>query len=76
MIVNLKTNRTTQLADPLATGAMVIALSAGKKPSEIRAEPIQDPEPEISRRRLRNRIILANTVVWIAIIVAVRLIFF
>jgi hypothetical protein len=33
-------------------------------------------QPDTSGRRLRNRLILVNAVAWVAIIVAVRLIFF
>jgi hypothetical protein len=81
MIANLKTNQTTQRADPLATANVLTAPFPDKNrlkvtPSELRLEPIQPAASKISRRRLRNLFILANAIVWIVIIVAVRLIFF
>jgi hypothetical protein len=75
MIVKLRTNQTTQHADPLAPDALA-APFIGNKPAEFLSELTRETEPDISRRRLRNRFILANAIVWIVVIVAVRLIFF
>ncbi|UZE47485.1 hypothetical protein [Rhodopseudomonas sp. P2A-2r] len=81
MIAKLKTTQTTQQADPLTTATVVIAPFTDKKPFDVRPPgnrpaPVRPAESEISRRRLRNLFILANAIVWIVIIVAVRLIFF
>lgn len=76
MIARLRTIRTTQHADPLAPDSPLAAPSINKEPSAFHSEPARPTEPELSRRRLRNRFILANAIAWIVAIVAVRLIFF
>ena len=72
MIAKLRTIQTTQHADPLAPDSPVVPPSIDKNRSEL----TRPTEPDIARRRLRNRFILANAIVWIVVIVAVRLIFF
>lgn len=76
MIAKLRTIRTTQHADPLAPDSPVAAPSIDKNRSEFHSELARPTQADISRRRLRNRFILANAIVWIVVIVAVRLIFF
>ena len=59
---------------PLANEPLVLEPSSREAPmiADCRVLPKQDP----SGRRLRNRVIVANAIVWIAIIVLIRLIFF
>jgi hypothetical protein len=71
MIAKLRTSQTTSLVDPL------IAESPKIVPVDYqRADFASETAAEISRRRMRNRFILANAIVWLVIILAVRLIFF
>jgi hypothetical protein len=72
MIAKLRTSHTTTLADPPIRESRSAARSADMRPTNFAI----DPETNISRRRMRNRFILANAIAWFAIIVAVRLIFF
>ncbi|MEH2478360.1 hypothetical protein V1282_001717 [Nitrobacteraceae bacterium AZCC 2146] len=60
-----------------------VGASSISRPSPVqlstRVEPAGDPAMEqslLSGRKLRNRIILANAMAWIAIIVGIRVIFF
>jgi hypothetical protein len=41
-----------------------------------RAAAHRPEQPKLVDRKLRNRLILANAIAWIAILVAIRLIFF
>jgi hypothetical protein len=41
-----------------------------------RAAAHRPEQPRLVDRKLRNRLILANAVAWIAILIAIRLVFF
>jgi hypothetical protein len=72
MIVRLQRIETETAKEPLAsqlapTESLMIAEHAACHRPE---------QPDLVDRKLRNRLILANVVAWIAIFVAIRLIFF
>ena len=72
MIAELRKREITATSDSLA------ARSVPAEPSMVAAQmdpPLQEQSSPLDRR-LRNRLIVANAVAWIAIIVAIRLIFF
>jgi len=72
MIAKLQRVETTA-----ANGPLVSELSSREAPMIAEHADCRLLErDDLSGRRLRNRIIVANVIVWIAIIVLVRLIFF
>jgi hypothetical protein len=44
--------------------------------ADCRVLQLPDRKPDPSSRRLRNRILVANAIAWIAIIAMIRLLFF
>ena len=72
MIAKLQKARTTAANEPLVseTFSSEAAMIAERADRPV----LQQHEP--TDRRLRNRIILANALAWIAIIVLIRLLFF
>ena len=70
MIVRLQKSRTKAANDSLVSCPSLV------EPSELaQGDPTSD-ELFPADRKLRNRIILANAIAWIVIIVGVRMIFF
>ncbi|MET0705312.1 MAG: hypothetical protein ABWY82_00495 [Tardiphaga sp.] len=72
MTANLKTTRTTELAQPLMVDTRLATLyrEAERSHSELSGET------QSARRKLRKRVLIGNAVAWVVIIVAARLIFF
>jgi hypothetical protein len=70
MVARFRKNQTTHHIEPLARNLMVVV-----PPVDA---PRSGAQHEVDRKssRLRNRIILANAAIWIAVFVAIRLIFF
>jgi hypothetical protein len=72
MIAKVQTARTTGSSKSLVSETV-------SREAPMIAEPADSPllhRSDPSGRRLRNRIILANAIAWIVIIVMIRLIFF
>ena len=72
MIVRLQRIETEAAKEPLASP---IAPTESSMIAEHAASHRQE-QPDLLDRKLRNRLILANAVAWITILIAIRLIFF
>jgi hypothetical protein len=76
MIAKLQRAETTAAHEPLVleTSSREAAMIAERV--DCRVLRLPHPRPDPTDRRLRNRILVANAIAWIAIIAMIRLIFF
>jgi len=67
-----------QSSEP-ATAAETVQSQINSAESSMIAEQVEDtplPPCDPNGRRLRNRLLLANAIAWIVLLIAIRLIFF
>jgi hypothetical protein len=76
MIAKLQPAETTAAHGSLVseTSSREVAMIAER--ADCRVLQLPDRKPDPSSRRLRNRILVANAIAWIAIIAMIRLLFF